>query len=304
MATDTLMPTRRHILQAGAATAGVGLLGSMDAVFAQQARAAADGERKFLFFFASGGWDATPLDPKFGVDGVGPGDGTDMDPGTMLGTAGNLSWSSGPDRRNMDVFFRRWGARAAIVRGVSVHSAGHESGTKWMMTGTTASSVPDWPTIIASRGKIDYPMPYLVFSGPAYPGPLGAAMVRGGGGSLLRLIDGTINTQVDQPAPVVPIPMDSMMDAAVYNRAGRVRGATRGQARERMDQYLSNLERSMELEGRRFEAGLGQNTRGVLAQAEMALEVMRLGLTRCAMIRVPGGWDTHGGNQNVGNQMD
>lgn len=296
--------TRRRLIKAAAAAAGVGLLGSMDAVFAQQARAAERAERKFLFFFASGGWDATPLDPKFGDDGVSAVGGTDMDPGTVLGQAGNLTYSSGPDRLNMDVYFRRWGYRTALLRGVNVHSAGHESGTQWMMTGTTTSSRSDWPTIIAANGKVDYPMPHLVFSGPAYPGTLGAAVVRGGGGTLLRLIDGTINTRTDRSAPVFSAPSDSMMDAAVYNRAGRLAGKLDGQGRDRMDDYMGNLERAMELEGRRFEAGLGEQSRTMLAQAEMALEVMRLGLTRTAMIRIPGGWDTHGGNQNVGNQMD
>lgn len=303
MTTDLTL-TRRRLIQAAAATAGVGLLGSMDAVLAQQAKAAGVGDRKFLFFFASGGWDATPLDPKFGPDGMSPVGGTDMDPGTVLGRQGNLSWSSGPDRLNMDVYFSRWGHRTALARGVNVHSAGHESGTQWMMTGTTTSSRPDWPTILASHGVMDYPMPHLVFSGPAYPGTLGAAVVRGGGGTLLRLIDGTLNTSVDRPSPVFETPSDSMMDAAVYNRAGRLAGKMKGQARDRMDDYLGNMERAMELEGRRFEAGLGQQSRTVQAQAEMALEVMRLGLTRCAMIRIPGGWDTHGGNQNVGTQMD
>lgn len=60
----------------------------------------------------------------------------------------------------------------------------------------------------------------------------------------------------------------------------------------------------MELEGRRFEAGLDNPGRTMLDQSMMALEVMRLGLSRCAMIGVPGGWDTHGGNRNVGPQLD
>ncbi|MFK7929211.1 MAG: DUF1501 domain-containing protein [Myxococcota bacterium] len=302
--THPLALTRRRLIQAAAATAGVGMLGSMDALLAHQAKAAGVGDRKFIFFFAGGGWDATPLDPKFDVDGGSPLDGTDMDPGTMLGKAGNLSWSSGPDRPNMDVFFQRWGHKTALARGVNVHSAGHESGTQWMMTGTTTSSRSDWPTIIAANGQFEYPMPHLVFSGPAYPGSLGAAVVRGGGGSLLRLIDGTLNARVDRPAPVISAPSDSMMDAYIYNRSGRVAQGMTGQAAKRMDDYMGNLERASELEGRRFEAGLGNSARGMLAQAEMALEVMRLGLTRCAMIRIPGGWDTHGGNQNVGNQMD
>ena len=67
---------------------------------------------------------------------------------------------------------------------------------------------------------------------------------------------------------------------------------------------MASLERNMELEGRRFEAGLGDTGNGFMDQAVMAVELMRLGLSRCAMVAIPGGWDTHGGNQNVGPQMD
>jgi hypothetical protein len=295
--------SRRQMMRAAAATAGMGLLGSAGAVV-NQARAAT-GDRKFLFFFAGGGWDATPLDPKYAADGIAPVDGTDMDPMTVLGTAGNLSWCSGDDRPNVDRFFRRWGRQIAIMRGINVHSAGHDAGMKWAMTGPSASSVPDWPAILASNGSVDYPMPHLVFSGPAFPGPLGAAVVRGGGGTLLRLIDGSINGQADRPAPVFSTPQDMMMDAYVFDRAARFAAGRKGLAAQaKADDLLANIERSMELEGRRFEAGLNNQGNSMLDQSMMALEVMRLGLTRCAIIGIPGGWDTHGGNQNVGPQWN
>ncbi len=293
--------SRRDLLSGMATFAAVGALGSMAA--ASRQAFAASGDRKFLFFFASGGWDATPLDPKFAEDGVSPVGGTDMDPETVRASLGNLSWSSGPDREGMDTFFRRWGGYSHIVRGVTVHSAGHESGMQWMMTGSSASSIPDWPTILASHGSIDYPMPHLVFSGPAYPGNLGAAVVRGGGGSLLSLIDGSINGSVDRPQEVLSTPLDSMTDALVYDRAARFAATKTGFAKRRSEDLLSNLERAMELEGRRFEAGLDRNGGSMLDQAVMAIEVMRLGLSRCAMINIPGGWDTHGGNRNVGPQL-
>jgi hypothetical protein len=300
--TNRYAPSRRALLRAIASTAAVGALGSLGAV-SRQARAAT-ADRKFLFFFAGGGWDATPLDPKFGEDGFSPVGGTDMDPLTYRDAIGNLSWSGGPDRENMSVFFRRWGARACIVRGVNVHSAGHESGMKWMMTGSSASSIPDWPTVLAARGQVEYPMPHLVFSGPSYPGNLGAAVVRGGGGTLLRLIDGSLVTMPDDPAPRIAPPSDSMLDALVYARAARFAEDHDGFAARRAEHYLGNLERTMELEGRRFEAGLDDVGRGLLDQALMASEVMRLGLSRCAIIGIPGGWDTHGGNQAVGRQLD
>lgn len=300
----TKMPStsRRTLLKAAAASAGLGMLGTAAGV-TQQARAAT-GDRKFLFFFAGGGWDATPLDPKYAEDGLTPVDGTDMDPMTYLGKAGNLTWSAGDDRTNMDRFFRRWGGRIAMARGVNIHSAGHEAGMKWAMTGTSASSVPDWPTILASNGSVEYPMPHLVFSGPAFPGNLGAAVVRGGGGALLDLIDGSINGRADRPAPVFETPQDQMMDALVFDRAAKFAAKQTGPGRMRADDLLENVERGMELEGRRFEAGLDGAGNSMLDQTMMALEVMRLGLSRCAMIGIPGGWDTHGGNQRVGSQLD
>lgn len=307
------MISRRDLFRGLAATAALGSLGSLDAALRHQQAHAASGvaERKFLFFFASGGWDATPLDPKFGPDGVSGVEGTDMDPGTWLGQAGELTYTVGDDRPMMDAFFRRWGARTTLVRGVDVHSAGHESGRKWMMTGTTASSVPDWPTALASRSRLDYPMPHVVFSGPSYPGTLGAAVVRGGGGTLLELIDGSILGRADRRAPVPSQPADSLMDAAVHRRGARLLRAAEqrsaadlGTSLRRVEAWMGNLERGMELEGRRFEAGLDDPGRTMLDQALMAVELMRLGLTRCAMIHIPGGWDTHGGNGAVGGQLD
>ena len=293
--------SRRGLFRSLASCAALGSLGSLAAV-SQQARAAAS-ERKFLFFFAEGGWDPTPLDPKFGADGVSAVGGTDMDPGTFLGQAGNLTYSAGDDRPNMDLFFQNWGQRAALVRGVNVHSVAHDTATQWMMTGSTSMTAPDWPTILASSGG-SYPMPHLVFSGPNFPGRLGAAVVRGGGGSLLQLIDGSLLSYADTNSPQHALSVDSMIDAHVHRQGVRYQQELQGLAKVRADAFIESLNRGSELEGRQFEAGLGASQSGTLDQALMALEVMRLGLTRCAMIQIPGSWDTHGGNGGVGPQLD
>lgn len=49
----------------------------------------------------------------------------------------------------------------------------------------------------------------------------------------------------------------------------------------------------MELEARAFEAGLDDLGRAVLDQAMQATELFRLGLSRCAMVQIDGGYDTH-----------
>lgn len=269
--------------------------------FPRTARAAAAPEqRKFLFFFAGGGWDTTTvLDPHWEADTR-----VDMDLDTLPGQAGNLTWTSGPDRENVDRFFSRWGGRAAIVNGMDVHSVGHDSATQFVMTGTSASSYADWPTILAARSTIEYPLPHLVFSGPAFPGNYGSAVVRAGGGTLLSLIDGSIVGRADEPAPLLPTPADQMVDAFVHKRVADFAASQKGAARDRADALVRNLERTMELEGRRFEAGLSELGRDVLDQAISAVELMRLGLSRCAMIGIPGGWDSHGNNNVQAPQQD
>jgi hypothetical protein len=265
-----------------------------------QARAAAaPKDRKFLFFFAGGGWDTTTvLDPHFSGTVI------DMDPETEMAEQGSLTWTTGPDRENVDRYFSRWGGHTAIVNGINNHSVGHDAAAQFVMTGTSASSFADWPTILAANSKTEYPLPHLVFSGPAYPGTYGSAVVRAGGGTLLELIDGSINGRADQAAPVLPTPADEMLDAFVRQRVANFAAKQDGNGRVRADSLTTNVERAMELEGRRFEAGLNDLGRDVLDQAMRAVELMRLGLSRCAMIRIPGGWDTHGNIMPQATQQD
>jgi len=279
--------TRRHFLGGASALMGAGALG-----VPKLAHGAAKGiDRKFIWFFASGGWDTTTvLDPHFGTDGV------DMDLDTEPGTIGNLTYTFGPDREPVDRFFRRWGARAAIINGINHHSVGHDSARQFCLTGTSASSYADWPTLIAANSPTELPLPHLVFSGPSFPGNYGAAVVRAGGGTLLDLIDGSIVGYSDSPAPLPATPADSMVDSFVHKRVADFAAGQTGLARKRAEGLLANIERAMELEGRRFEAGLSDLGNTTLDQAIKAAEMMRLGLSRCAMIAIPGGWDSHGGN--------
>ena len=277
--------TRRRLLQGatafGAATAaGLG--------YNRPAGAAAP-ERKFIFFFASGGWDTTTVfDPHFDSDGV------DMDPMTELGEAGNLMFTAGDDRPNVKRFFQRWGRRAAICNGVNAHSVGHDSAAQFVLTGTSASSFADWPTTLAANAIGDYPLPHAVFSGPAFPGNSGSAVVRAGGGTLLDLIDASILTSSDQPVSVPSTPTDSMVDAYVAARVAKYANGRTGMGGARASSLQDNLDRAITLEGRRFEAGLSDLGSDLLDQAVKASELMRLGLSRCAMIGIPGGYDSHG----------
>ncbi len=288
--------TRRNFLKgAGAALAGTAALS-----VPWQARAQNLGrERKFLFFWAGGGWDTTAvLDPQYDTDGV------DMEPDTVASTVGGLTFTGGEPRLQTERFMARWGAYSAIVNGVDVHSVGHDSATQFVLTGTSASSYSDWPTLLAANGKYEYPLPHVVFSGPSYPGTNGASVVRAGGGTLLELIDGSIIGRADRGAPLPPPPADSQIDAFVHQRITEFAAKQTGIGKRRADGLVSNMERSMELEGRRFEAGLDDLGNNVLDQAVKAAELFRLGLSRTAMIRIPGGYDTHGDQLGQGVMQD
>lgn len=265
---------------------------------------AAGYERKFMFFFASGGWDTTAvLDPHFAADGVGPVPGVDHAQDTFLAKRGNVTFTGGgqnDELRDVDDFFRNWFPYAAIVNGIDAHSVGHDSGTQMMLTGTSASSYADWPTLLASNAQNEYPLPHIVFSGPSFAGTNGAAVVRAGGGTLLSLLDGSISGMADAPSPLVAQPADNQADQFVYRRVAEFAARQKGVARERADGLLANVERAMELEGRKFEAGLDDLGNSLLDNMIKASEMFRLGLSRCAMIQIPGGYDTHGNNQSQG----
>lgn len=290
--------TRRDFLRGTAAAVGAGALAP--GLFSPMAFAQGmPRERKFLFFWAGGGWDtAAVLDPHF------EGQGVDMEPDTVMGARGRLQWTSGPTRMQTDRFMRRWGAYTAIVNGIDVHSVGHDSATQFVLTGTSASSFSDWPTVLAANSRYEYPLPHVVFSGPSFAGTYGAAVVRAGGGTLLELIDGSILGRADRPAPVPSQPADTQVDAFVHQRIAAYAAKQTGLGKARADGLLANMERTMELEGRRFEAGLDDLGNNVLDQAVKATELFRLGLSRCSMIRIPGGYDTHGSQLPQGVMQD
>jgi len=258
------------------------------------------GERKFLFFFASGGWDPTAVfDPHYDSDGV------DMEMDSELGEVGNLDYTAGPNRTKVSRFFRKWAKQTAIVNGMDSHSVGHDSAAQFMLTGTSSSSFSDWPTLIAASSRNDYPMPHVVFSGPAFPGTRGETVVRAGGGRLISLLNGAIVGQSDHPAPLMSSPADRIADAYVYRRVARFTEARmEGLGGARAVSLEDNLQRAMELEGRRFEAGLDDLGTDMRAQALQAIELFRLGLSRTAMVGISGGWDTHANNVRQGMQFE
>lgn len=284
---------RRHILRALAATGAMALMPGGSTV------KAAGAEKKFIFIFASGGWDTTfVFESKFGSTK------TDMDPTAYPGQAGKLVYTASDMWPNVERYFSRWGNRSAILNGVNSHSVGHDSCAQFMLTGTSASSIADWPTTLAANATQEYSLPHVVYSGPNFPGNSGATVVRGGGGTLLNLIDGSINGQADRPAPAMVAPSDQMIDAYVYKRAQALAPTRNAKGRAQIDALMAAMGKASELEGRSFEAALNRQGSGLLESSLAALDVMRLGLSRCAMVSVGFGWDNHANVQAQGMQFD
>ena len=121
------------------------------------------------------------------------------------------------------------------------------------------------------------------------------------------MINANIHGMTDDPAPVFSSPADSMIDAFAYKRTAEFAARHEiagGESGRRASSFLNNLDRSMEIEGRLFEAGLDSIGNSIFDQSLKAVEMFRLGLSRTAMIRIPGGWDCHGGTQVNAQQYD
>ena len=252
-----MISSRRKFIGASAGMAALAGLGWHPSM----ARAA-QGERKFLFFFAGGAWDTTTVfDPHYNTDFI------DMDPMTQPQTVGRLTFTSGEDRPNVSRFFERWGRRTAVINGLDSHSVGHASGTQLTLTGTSASSYPDWPTALAANGRGEYPLPHLVFSGPSIPGNSGSAVVRAGGGTLMDMINSAINGNIDNPVPTFDPPADAIIDAYVHKRIAKFAAQHEiagGEGYRRAGSFLSNTDRAMEIEGRQFEGVAGGDPQGAV----------------------------------------
>lgn len=257
-------------------------------------------ERKFLFLYADGGWDTTAaFDPHFGVESV------DMEEDAEEGVVGGITYTAGPARAQLTRFLERWGERTCFVNGLDAHTVGHGSAKEFTLTGAGGATTPDWATILASTSRREYPMPFVVLSGPAFAGGRGEVVVRASAGTLMALMDHSLTGSVDvSTAPFLPT-TDRLIDAFVAERAAAwetARDGGEGGARARA--FTSSQQRIAELDARALEVNFDTSSMNMRYQAKNAIELFRLDLARCAMIAVDGYWDTHTSNQTQGSQID
>ncbi len=283
--------SRRAFLGQASALGVLGL-GGVLAPRVARAQTAAEA-RKFVFVFASGGWDPTRvLADELGNDAF------DREPGAERGRAGDLRWVEHPARPSVSAFFAAHHARTTIFNGVLVRSIAHDICTMIAMTGTTSGRDADWPAILGGAAG-DVTLPHLVLGGPSFPGDLGAAVARtGASGQLEALLSGAAVTRGDTPVTPLRAPSRALVDRWVARRAGANVLAAQDAVQARLAaRYDASVQRATQLEDLQWLMDFTGGA-GVADQGDVALEALSLGVSRCVTLGagVPAAWDTHADN--------
>ncbi len=293
------MLSRRSILAFSAALAAVGpraLIG--------RARAADTADRKFLFVFASGGWDPTwcfapGLDPSR-VDG---------DPSGYASEAAGLPFVESAARPSVRELLERYGDRAAFINGLEVRSLTHERCRRLLFCGEGEGEADDWAATIAASAP-GWSLPHLVLTGPSFTAAHASSVVRlGPNNQLADLLSGAFTGRSDTPL-VVPGAGASAAAQAFARRRAEVWAASQeaGQPAAIATALLSAYDRVdlVRAEADLLDLGdLGTNRLvRVPDRAAAALQCFEVGYSRCALVEHLGlfdhGWDTHSANSNQG----
>ncbi len=293
-------PLSRRSVLAGLATTGLvptasGLLLPRRALAAP----AASDDLRFVFVFASGGWDTTRVfAPEFDNGAV------DMEAGADRATAGNISFVDHPDRPSVGAFMAANHGRMLVINGILVRAIAHEICTMLALTGTSSGFDPDWPTILAASGGSAFTLPHLVIGGPSFSGDLVASVARtGSAGQLEALLSGDILEWNDQYAGRPSAPFESRIDDFVRARvAGRAQSTHSPVDQALATQYADATAAAEGLRDYRYVIDFtGGDDLG--SQAQVAADALALGLCRSVTLGHTGsgglGWDSHANNDDA-----
>ena len=259
------------------------------------------GERKFLFVFATGGWDFTYcFAPMFDSDIV------DTEASAEIGKASGITFVDAMERPSVRSFFENYGDQACVINGVECRSVAHDVCLRLIMTGSTLPGADDWPASLASRSASERLLPMVNISGPSYTAALASEVVRvGTNGQFSALLDGSVFQDASDLIITPPaLQVDALEDAYVLARAQAAASeAARGRALEIL-QSATTAEERMALLGEVAEGlDLASGT-NLVERASILGECFEKGLSRCGMIEHDGfqglGWDTHGANNVQG----
>jgi len=284
---------RRHFLQ-GTAAAGAAATLSLPRL----GHAVSGSDLKFLFVFNNGGWDPTRVfAPEFDNRNV------DMEASGERETAGGISFVAHSARPSVSAFMQAHHSDLLVVNGVQVRSIAHEICTMIALTADTSGFKPDMATLIASQQGEAFTLPHLVLDGPSFPGDLGTNVARTGAqGQLEALLSGDILGWTDSAQPELPRPYEGTIDGYLARRAAARAALGRSSGDKALSgAFASAFEKATALKDYRYVMDF-TTTGGLASQAEVAVDALSTGLSRCVSMGYPGsvggglGWDSHADN--------
>lgn len=258
-------------------------------------------DRKFLFVYAYGGWDPLlAFVPKFDSTDI------DMQEDAVEAEANGITFVDHEDRPSVRTFFETYGDRACLINGMEVRSITHERCQRILFTGGGDSQADDWGVLSASNTLNYYPVPHLVFSGPAFSAKYAANVVRAGEvGQLTDLINGDALTMSTRAITAPSAWGDAYEDAYLNERIRAFSGGAPRGAKADMGGYyaaaLENLE-ALTAVGDSVDLNPDQTgcRRDIARDAACAFNAFEIGLSRCAITKDMGwcsmSWDTHADN--------
>jgi hypothetical protein len=251
--------------------------------------------KKFLFVFASGGWDPTwVFAPIFDSPTIY------IDPQATAASISGVGFTDSSARPSVRSFFERYAAKTCIINGFEVRSVTHERCRRLLMTGKSQATADDWPSILA--GAVGgYLLPHLVVSGPAYTSTYTTSVMRlGETGQFAGLLDGSAlassEPALQPPSTETQAAMDAFVQTRLTERLAKVGTGRESRFFADMQVAADQLALVRELSG----LDLSVNHEDITPVSELvkpALECFEKGYSRCAMVAHEGlfnvGWDSH-----------
>lgn len=287
----------RTALGMAASLAGAGLLRPRPTLAAPPT--VSGSELRFVFVFASGGWDTTRV---FATAFDNPA--VDMEALAEPATVGGISFVDHPDRPSVRAFMQANHQRMVIVNGVLVRAIAHEICTMLALTGTSSGLDPDWATILASAQGDRFTLPHLVIGGPSFSGELVTSVARtGSAGQLEALLSGDILQWNDRFVYQPGTPFENAIDRFVQRRVNARALSTHSPVDQGLARgYAGATSAALGLKDYRFVMDFTGG--GELAtQARVAVDALKLDLCRSVSLGFDGGgglgWDSHADNDDT-----
>ena len=261
------MFNRRHFLgtlAAGTATLALPRLGLTQSVST---------DRKFIFIFADGGWDPLCVfAPKFGATNI------QMEVGTSAYSVAGHQLVHHENRPKVREYFEQYGGQTAIINGLATRSVSHEVCAVVATTGSTRGNTPDWPSLVAQGGQLDYSLPpwFLV----ALLSLVVEVLASRGGDQLQALVRYGFPDELDDDQGQLPLlsPFGARLNRFVRNRADQVKRRSGSELKQRLSRDVESSIRRLE-ELQRVDGDIDLASAEFSQQIDAAMTALSLGLS-------------------------